>query len=169
MRADLLEPRDLRLAHRACCRCRARRSRSPRASRYLFTPTITSSPRSMRAWRRVAHSSMRSFGMPASIALRHAAERLDLGDQLARLARRRSRSGDSMKYEPPHGSITCGMPVSSCEDQLRVARDARRARRSAAPTRLVEARWCAATACRRRPRPSPRSSCGSRCSSDPAR
>ncbi len=36
---------------------------------YLFTPTITSSPRSIRAWRRVAHSSMRSLGMPWRIAL----------------------------------------------------------------------------------------------------
>ena len=38
------------------------------ASRYLFTPTTTSSPVSIRAWRPVAASSMRSFGMPASIA-----------------------------------------------------------------------------------------------------
>jgi hypothetical protein len=36
---------------------------------YLFTPTITSSPLSIRAWRRVAASSIRSFGMPATIAL----------------------------------------------------------------------------------------------------
>ena len=39
------------------------------ASRYLFTPTIVSSPRSTRAWRRAAASSMRSFGMPDSTAL----------------------------------------------------------------------------------------------------
>jgi hypothetical protein len=37
--------------------------------RYLLTPTMTSSPRSMRAWRRAAASSMRSLGMPASTAL----------------------------------------------------------------------------------------------------
>src|SRR6266516_2959163 len=38
------------------------------ASWNLLTPTITSSPRSMRAWRRAAVSSMRSLGMPASSA-----------------------------------------------------------------------------------------------------
>ena len=35
----------------------------------LLTPTTTSSPRSMRAWRRADASSMRSLGMPASTAL----------------------------------------------------------------------------------------------------
>ena len=35
----------------------------------LLTPTMTSSPRSMRACRRAAASSMRSLGMPASTAL----------------------------------------------------------------------------------------------------
>ena len=40
-----------------------------RRARYLLTPTTTSSPRSMRAWRRAADSSMRSLGMPDSTAL----------------------------------------------------------------------------------------------------
>ena len=39
------------------------------AERYLLTPTMTSSPRSTRACRRAAASSMRSFGMPESTAL----------------------------------------------------------------------------------------------------
>jgi len=43
-------------------------SSSSRPGRYLLTPTITSSPRSTRAWRRAAHSSIRSFGMPSWIA-----------------------------------------------------------------------------------------------------
>jgi len=37
-------------------------------TRYLLTPTMTSLPWSMRAWRRAADSSMRSFGMPVSMA-----------------------------------------------------------------------------------------------------
>src|ERR1700730_9107423 len=36
---------------------------------YLLTPTMVSSPRSIRAWRRAAASSMRSLGIPASTAL----------------------------------------------------------------------------------------------------
>ena len=36
---------------------------------YLLTPTMTSSPRSTRAWRRAADSSMRSLGMPEATAL----------------------------------------------------------------------------------------------------
>ena len=40
-----------------------------RSSRYLLTPTITSSPRSTAACRRAALSSMRSFGMPEATAL----------------------------------------------------------------------------------------------------
>ncbi len=36
---------------------------------YLLTPTTTSSPRSIRAWRPAADSSMRSLGMPDSTAL----------------------------------------------------------------------------------------------------
>ena len=52
-----------------CCRCRGRRRASSSSGRYLLTPTMTSSPRSTRAWRRAAASSMRSFGMPDSTAL----------------------------------------------------------------------------------------------------
>ena len=36
---------------------------------FLFTPTMVWRPESIRAWARAAASSMRSFGMPASIAL----------------------------------------------------------------------------------------------------
>ena len=39
------------------------------ASRYLLTPTITSSPRSTAACRRAALSSIRSFGIPEITAL----------------------------------------------------------------------------------------------------
>ncbi len=38
------------------------------SGRYLFTPTIASSPRSTAAWRRAADSSMRSFGRPDATA-----------------------------------------------------------------------------------------------------
>ena len=37
--------------------------------RYLLTPTITSSPRSIIACRRAADSSIRSFGIPEATAL----------------------------------------------------------------------------------------------------
>ncbi len=39
------------------------------SARNLFTPTMVCRPESIRAWARAAASSMRSFGMPASIAL----------------------------------------------------------------------------------------------------
>ena len=44
-------------------------SSDPSGRVYLLTPTMTSSPRSIRACLLVADSSMRSFGRPASIAL----------------------------------------------------------------------------------------------------
>ena len=44
-------------------------SSTPSGRLYLLTPTITSSPRSIRACLFVADSSIRSFGSPASIAL----------------------------------------------------------------------------------------------------
>ena len=42
---------------------------SSASSRYLLTPTTVWRPESMRAWVRAAASSMRSLGMPASMAL----------------------------------------------------------------------------------------------------
>jgi hypothetical protein len=44
-------------------------SGSSSASLYLLTPTITSSPRSMRACFSAAHASMRSFAQPDCTAL----------------------------------------------------------------------------------------------------
>ena len=54
------------------------------------------------------------------------------------------------------------------DDQLRVARDAR-AELGGQRDRLVEGCWCAGSACRRTPRPSPRSWCARCCCRDPAR
>ena len=66
--AEPLEPLDLR--PRTALLSMSRSSTRRRlARRYLLTPTIVSSPRSMRAWRRAAASSMRSLGMPLSTAL----------------------------------------------------------------------------------------------------
>ena len=48
--------------------CRMSRSASS-FNWYLLTPTITSSPRSIRACLRAADSSMRNFGRPSSMAL----------------------------------------------------------------------------------------------------
>ena len=53
---------------------------------YLLTPTTVCSPPSIRAWVRAAASSIRSLGMPASIALAMPPERLDLLDMAQRLA-----------------------------------------------------------------------------------
>ena len=67
--AHLLELGDLLLAHLGVVDVEhVDHARGARA-RYLLTPTTTSSPRSTRAWRRAADSSMRSFGMPDSTAL----------------------------------------------------------------------------------------------------
>ena len=52
-----------------CCRSRGCRAGLPAPSRYLLTPTMTSSPRSMRACFSAAHSSIRSFAQPLSTAL----------------------------------------------------------------------------------------------------
>ena len=41
---------------------------SSASTRYLFTPMTGWRPESMRAWVRAAASSMRSFGMPSSMA-----------------------------------------------------------------------------------------------------
>ena len=82
---DCREPRELLLAHARRCRRRGRRRRPSSASRYLLTPTITSSPRSMRglaARRRLLDAQLRHARLDG---LGHAAERLDLLDQLPRL------------------------------------------------------------------------------------
>ena len=59
---------DLQRAHALNCRPSALRSARRRPARNLLTPTTVCAPASMRAWVRAAASSMRSFGMPASIA-----------------------------------------------------------------------------------------------------
>jgi len=66
--AEPRQPGDLLLAHLVVSTSRRLTSEvSP--LRYLLTPTMTCSPRSMAAWRRAAAASMRSFGMPLSTAL----------------------------------------------------------------------------------------------------
>ncbi len=81
--------------------------------RYLFTPITGWRPESMRAWVRAAASSMRSLGMPASIALAMPpAASTSLMCRHARCARSWvSRSTNAL---PPHGSITRVVPDSCC-------------------------------------------------------
>ena len=62
------------------------------AARYMLTPTTACSPASMRACVRAAASSMRSFGMPASIALAMPPSASISSIWLQRLARRGRRS-----------------------------------------------------------------------------
>ena len=122
---DAFEPRDLLAAHFGVVDLRARRSAASSARRYLFTPTIVSSPRSTAAWRRAAASSMRSFGMPDSTALVMPPSAVDLFDQLPRgvgeaLRERLDVVRTAERIDHMGDARLLG------EDQLRVARDARR-------------------------------------------
>ena len=132
-----------------------------RSSRYLLTPTIVSSPRS------TARLAPRRGFLDAQLrharldGLGHAAERLDLFDQLPRLVgealRERLdvvRAAERVDHVGDAGLLG--------EDQLRVARDARRELASAArsPRRSCS---CAGSACRRAPPPALRRRCARCC------
>mmetsp|Transcript_10219 Transcript_10219/g.39757 ORF Transcript_10219/g.39757 Transcript_10219/m.39757 type:complete len:352 (+) Transcript_10219:1601-2656(+) len=80
--------------------------------RYLLTPTMTSALASMRACLRAAASSMRSLGMPLSMALAMPPSS-STSSMRARAESTSSFVSDSIMYEPPHGSTTLVMPVSS--------------------------------------------------------
>ena len=80
--AQRLQPRRPGCRAPRGCRCRASRSASSSSSLYLLTPTITSLPESMRACFSAALASICSLAQPLSTALRHAAHRLDLLDDL---------------------------------------------------------------------------------------
>ena len=137
------------------------------APRYLLTPTMTSSPRSMRAWRRAAASSMRSLGMPASTAL--VMPPIASTSSIDRARRVREACVSALDVIAAAQRIDdVGHRLSCCEDELRVAGDARAKTASAArsPRRR---NWCAAIACRPAPPPSPRSRCARCCCRGPAR
>lgn len=79
----------------------------------MFVPTMTSAPESMRACLRVAASSMRSLGMPDATALPMPPS--SSTSSMSSMASAQSRSvRASIMYDPPHGSATSVMPVSSC-------------------------------------------------------
>mmetsp|Transcript_146416 Transcript_146416/g.355380 ORF Transcript_146416/g.355380 Transcript_146416/m.355380 type:complete len:266 (-) Transcript_146416:127-924(-) len=80
--------------------------------RYLFTPTITSCVESMRPCFMAAASSMRSLAAPDS--MNAAMPPASVTSSMRAMASLHSSSvSDSMRYEPPHGSATFVMPVSS--------------------------------------------------------
>jgi hypothetical protein len=83
------------------------------ASRYLFTPTITSSPPSMRACLRAAHSSIRALAQPDSTAF-VIPPIASISARIARALSAISWVSDSIMYEPAHGSTTSQTWVSSC-------------------------------------------------------
>ena len=157
-RAHPLEPRDLRRRAPRRCRHRAGRPRSPRPSWYLLTPTIVSSPRSMR--RLAARRGL------LDAQLRHAGSRPPWS---CRPSPRPRRSAPS----PPRRSNGSGSRRNSCRRADRRHAGCRSPRRGSAgccgrsaprpgsagpaPRRT---NWCAATGCRRAPPPAPRSSCG---------
>ena len=162
-----LQPRDLLLAHHHVVDLAGSRSGLPSSSLYLLTPTITSLPESMRACFSAAAASIFSLAQPRVDGLGHAAHGLDFLDDLP------GRVGHVLRQLLHH--VAAGPGVDHVgdvglflDDQLRVARDAR-AELGGQRDRLVEASWCAATACRRTPRPSPRWWCARRCCTGPAR
>ena len=110
---------------RRCCRRRGRRRRAPRSRRYLLTPTMTSSPRSTRglaARRRLLDAQLRHARLDR---LGHAAERLDLLDELPRLVG--EARGERLDVVAAAERVDhVGDAGLLGEDQLRVARDARR-------------------------------------------
>jgi hypothetical protein len=77
----------------------------------LFTPTTGCRPESIRAWVRAAASSMRSFGMPASMALA-----MPPASSTSRMCAHALRASSSVSFStnalPPHGSITRDVPDS---------------------------------------------------------
>ena len=82
-------------------------------------------PPSMRAWVRAAASSMRSFGRPASMAARHAAQRLHLGDVAQRaLGQVGGQALDVVAAAP--GIDDPGLAALLLQEELRVAADPRR-------------------------------------------
>mmetsp|Transcript_6570 Transcript_6570/g.20628 ORF Transcript_6570/g.20628 Transcript_6570/m.20628 type:complete len:393 (-) Transcript_6570:96-1274(-) len=80
---------------------------------YLLTPTMTSLPESMDACRRAADSSIRSLGMPSSMQ-RTMPPFSSTSSMIFIASATRSSVSCSIMCEPPHGSTTAGMPVSSC-------------------------------------------------------
>ena len=156
--AHPVEPGDLR--RRAPRRCRHRGCRPAAASpeRYLLTPTMTSSPRSIARLAPRRGFLDAQFRHAALDRLGHAAQRLDLVDQ------RHRRRGDRMRQALD--VIAAAERVDDMrdagllgEDQLGVARDPAPRTGSAGPAPRRTS-WCAATGCRRAPPPAPRSSCG---------
>ncbi|OWK22341.1 hypothetical protein AJ88_08560 [Mesorhizobium amorphae CCBAU 01583] len=83
------------------------------SGRCALTPTRVCSPESMRAWVRAAASSMRSFGMPFSIAAAMP-PRLSTSSIWASARAARSCVSRSTKAEPPHGSTMRVVPDSFC-------------------------------------------------------
>ena len=116
-------------------------------------------PESMRAWVRAAASSMRSLGMPASMASGHAAGRLDLLDVRPRPAGQvvgqlLDVGAAAPRVDRPGWCRTPAAAAAGC-----CGRCGPRSRSAApAPRR---GRWCAATGCGPGSRPSPRCRCGS--------
>ena len=111
-RGPLARRVELRLAHRGVVDLADRRARLPRPSRYLLTPTMTSSPRSMRACFSAAHCSMRSLAQPVSTAL-VMPPIASTSSMIAHALSAMSCVSFSIRYEPAQGSITSQMCVSS--------------------------------------------------------
>ena len=111
--AHLREALDLRTRAPRCCRSRAPPSASSCSGFHLFTPTITSCAASMRACFSAADASILSLAQPDSTArvmppIASTSSRIDHALSAMSCVSR------SMMYEPPHGSITLVMCVSSC-------------------------------------------------------
>jgi hypothetical protein len=162
--ADLVQRRPGPRARRRC-RCRGCRS-AALPSWYLLTPTTTSSPRSMRAWR--APRTPRCAAWACRLdGLGHAAQRLDLLDQLARLCdQARGQRFDVVAAGQRIDDL--GDAGLVLEDQLGVARDAGRGR-GRQRDRLVERVGVQRLRAAQHRRHRLDRWCGSRCCTDPAR
>ncbi len=120
--AQAAELLDLRGAHRGIVHLEDVDGLSA-VRRNLLTPMTDCTPESMRACVLAAASSIRSFGIPASMALAMPAERLDLLDVLPRL--RREIGGQPLDIErTAPGVDDAGRAAFLLQEELGVAGDA---------------------------------------------